>query len=515
MDASQRTNSVRRGETNPFMKRTYLAGALLLGAGVVLAATLPRQERIYPFHYEDVLGTSLELKVLAPSEGQAEKAEAAVLEEIAREAKILSAWDASSEFSRWAATWNEPLHVSPELLEVLGMFDQWRDRTGGALDASAEAVVRVWKQAAAENRMPTQAELRAATALVKQKHWSLDLAAGTATHLDRTPIALNSFAKSYIMQHAAEAALAAGTSGVVVNIGGDIAIRGNWMEPVEVADPFNPAENAAPVARLTLQDHAIATSGNYKRGVEIGGRHYSHIIDPRTGETADSIVSSTVVSKDAAQAGALATAMSVLRPEESRTLVASLGGGIEYLIIDSKGAKYQSAGWNRIAAMPAKTAAAPMAEDAPMELVLDLEIKQPAGFAKRPYVAVWVEDKDKFPVRTMALWYDRDRWLPELRAWYHDDRLRAVAEGTQITSSVASATRGAGKYSVKWDGKDNAGKPVKPGKYTIFVEASREHGPYQILKGEIDTTAGAKTITLTGNTDIASANAEYRRAEKR
>jgi len=497
------------------MKRTYFLIALLVCAGAVIAATLPRQERIYPFHYENVLGTSLELKVLAGSEGQADKAEAAVLDEIAREAKILSAWDASSEFSHWAATVNEPVHVSPELMEVLGLFDLWRDRTGGALDASAEAVVRVWKQAAAQNRMPSKAELAAAVATVKQKHWSLDVAAGTATHLDRTPIALNSFAKSYIIQHAAEAALSSGVSGVVVNIGGDIAIRGNWTEAVEIADPFSPSENAAPVARLTLQDKAIATSGNYKRGVEIGGKHYSHIVDPRTGLTADGIVSSTVVSKDAAEAGALATALSVMRPEESRTLVASLGGGIEYLLIDSKGTRYQSNGWSKIAAMPAKAAPAPMADDVPMELVLDLEIKPVSGFAKRPYVAVWLEDKDKFPVKTMALWYDRDRWLPELRAWYHDDRLRAVAEGTQITSSVASATRSPGKYSVKWDGKDNAGKPVKPGKYTIIVEAAREHGPYQVLRGELDTTLGAKTITLTGNTDIASANAEYRRAEKR
>jgi hypothetical protein len=44
---------------------------------------------------------------------------------------------------------------------------------------------------------------------------------------------------------------------------------------------------------------------------------------------------------------------------------------------------------------------------------------------------------------------------------------------------VATATRPAGKYTLKWDGKDNAGKPVKPGKYTVILEAAREHGTYQ------------------------------------
>ena len=91
------------------------------------------------------------------------------------------------------------------------------------------------------------------------------------------------------------------------------------------------------------------------------------------------------------------------------------------------------------------------------------DLAQIGGNARRPYVAVWIEDKDNFPVRTLALWYQKHRWLPDLRAWYRGDRMRAMAEGSEITPGVSSATRPAGKYTVKWDGKDNAGKLVKPG----------------------------------------------------
>src|ERR1019366_9227608 len=57
--------------------------------------------------------------------------------------------------------------------------------------------------------------------------WTLDRAAHTATHLDRAGIALNSFAKSYIAGRAADAALAVrSVSSVVVNIGGDLVVRG-------------------------------------------------------------------------------------------------------------------------------------------------------------------------------------------------------------------------------------------------------------------------------------------------
>jgi thiamine biosynthesis lipoprotein ApbE len=115
----------------------------------------------------------------------------------------LSSWDSNSEFSRWARTIDEPVRVSHELFEVLGLYDQWRERTGGALDASAEAVSRVWKNAASQKRMPKQSELDAAVAKVHRTHWRLDSATGTATHLSDTPLVLASFTKSCILSHAA------------------------------------------------------------------------------------------------------------------------------------------------------------------------------------------------------------------------------------------------------------------------------------------------------------------------
>ena len=49
-----------------------------------------------------------------------------------------------------------------------------------------------------------------------------------------------------------------------------------------------------------VHDLAVATSGDYRRGVTIGGQHYSHIVDPRTGMPADNIISSTVVAPNPA-----------------------------------------------------------------------------------------------------------------------------------------------------------------------------------------------------------------------
>ncbi len=100
------------------------------------------------FNHERVLGTSLELKFAAGSAAVAGAAETAALAEIDRLGKIFSGYEATSEFRQWAATKGEARRVSPELYDVLALFDTWRHRTGGALDASAEAAGRLWKMAA-------------------------------------------------------------------------------------------------------------------------------------------------------------------------------------------------------------------------------------------------------------------------------------------------------------------------------------------------------------------------------
>ncbi len=315
------------------------------------------RDQLYTEHYENVLGTSFDMKIVAATEAQADDAEAAALAEIDREAKILSSWDANSEFSRWFGTQGQPVRVSPELFEVLSLFDKWRERTDGALDASAEAITRVWQAAAAEKRLPTQDELGAAVERVKTTHWKLDAANHTATHTSETPLAMNSFVKSYIIGHSADAALrVTGVRGVVVNIGGDLVVRGDLTEAVDIADPKSDAENAIPIAQLAIRNRAVATSGDYRRGVEIAGQHYSHIVDPRTGMPAEQIIGSTVVAPIAADAGALATAFSVLTPEESEHLAASMAG-VEYLLVKKNGEIVTSEGWSKLEAPRAQTVA--------------------------------------------------------------------------------------------------------------------------------------------------------------
>ena len=494
-----------------------VAAVLMLAVIFAFAAVFAHRERLqsYSFQYEDVLGTSMDLTILAASETVAARAESAVLASIDLDASILSAWDPSSEFSRWQRTSGVATPVSPELADVLTLFDVWRGRTGGALDPAVERVSRLWKAAAADGRVPADRELAEAVADVRGTHWLMNAEARTATRIGSTPLVLASFTKSYVVDRAARAALAAGASGVVVNIGGDIAVRGDMVETIAVRDPLASADNAAPLARLSLRGRAIATSGGYRRGFDIGGRHYSHILDPRSGRPAGHVLSATVVADDAVDAGALATAMCVLDAEESARLAAQVPGA-EYLIVLADGRRLTSEGWQALAgSRPGRlwpTLRGPVATlhaaqqmwDPAFSLDVTLEVARPGGRARRPYVAVWIENNDRQHVRTLALWVSRPRWLPDLRAWYR-------AAGTDLVGTVSSATRTPGRYTLTWDGTSQEGRPVPAGTYTVYIEAAREHGTYQLMKQDISFPGTARHFDLPGNAEITAASLDYHR----
>ena len=144
------------------------------------------------------------------------------------------------------------------------------------------------------------------------------------------------------------------------------------------------------------------------------------------------------------------------------------------------------------------------------ELTVGISINLIQGFrVTRPYVAVWIEDANGHPVRTIALWFNKFRFLHELQTWYSDQLLYRTDGAQTFANSISSATRPPGTYTLNWDGKDDAGNLVKPGKYRVFVEVSREHGTRQLLHQDMDFSGMPKRVDLPGGIEIASAYFDY------
>jgi thiamine biosynthesis lipoprotein len=500
-----------------------------VGLAIAVVAGARAKSEGHTFYHENVLGTSLELHVDSPSLESDHQAEAAVLREIDRLSGILSSYSDTSELAGFLDGPRTTREASRELIEVFEACDHWRAVSGGAFNPAAEHLSRLWVDSAQRNRLPSASELKEAVRLVESEAWKIDVDRKTVTRRSDVPITLNAIAKGYIIDRACRAALRENpaVTGLLLDIGGDLRVWGDAARSIGVADPSSPADNAAPLSWINLRNAAVATSGNYARGFDIDGVHYSHIVDPRNGKPVDEVTSATVIAPRAQEADVLATILNVLEPREG-ILLANRLDDTECLIVTKGGEVLTSAGWSEHAARPserlarlARFAGEPQAPKAPpegsvwaegLELFVDFEISRIRSYRyNRPYVAVWIEDAEGKPIRTLCLWMLRrdTRWFPDLRRYYSLHRGQ-----WQLVRTVTRSSRPPGRYRLRWDGLANDWQYAPPGKYTVFMEASREHGSYQLMRQEIEIGKEPFALEMKGNIEISRASVEFHNPEK-
>jgi thiamine biosynthesis lipoprotein ApbE len=473
----------------------------------------------FSFHYDHILGTSLDIRLVAPSAADAQKAEQAILDEIERLRLVFSTYDPKSEISLLNRS-SGPTAASAEMIEVLREYESWQRRSAGAFNGQLGELIRTWAAAEKAGAEPSAEKLARIVRTVNRPGWEIDAANHTVTRITDQPLDLNSIGKGSIIQKSAAAARAKvpALQGLLLNIGGDMLASGvdgdgkSWA--VGVQDPFRPEDNAPVVAAFSLNGRAIATSGGYQRYYTINGRRYSHIFDPRTGRPAEDVASSTVIARDNVTANALATTLCVLSPEDGLHLVAATPGA-ECLLITADGRQLRSPGVKRweIPLVPVAVKAMP-GEDAKGDtwpadyrVSFSIELPKPTEGRKirRPYVAIWVEGDNGKPVRSIVVWGDQPKYQRDLSVWWGkiDRTDRAMLK------AVTRSTRAPGKYEVVWDGKDDRGKPVPQGTYTVRVEVHREHGKHVTQTGKLECrTEGAK-ITLEKNAETEATIVEY------
>ncbi|WP_459556683.1 DUF2271 domain-containing protein [Lacunimicrobium album] len=125
----------------------------------------------------------------------------------------------------------------------------------------------------------------------------------------------------------------------------------------------------------------------------------------------------------------------------------------------------------------------------------------------RPYIAVWVQDPDDKVVTNLAVWYQLKtptdktgkKWLPDLRQWWR----RSGRTLDVPVDGVTGPTKPAGFHELKFGKDDKQLANLKPGNYTLLVEASREVGGRELI--EIDFTwpvQETKTFDANGKSEL-------------
>jgi hypothetical protein len=117
------------------------------------------------------------------------------------------------------------------------------------------------------------------------------------------------------------------------------------------------------------------------------------------------------------------------------------------------------------------------------ELSLNVEIPSlPVAEYHRPYVAIWVEGADQTIAANLAVWYqvrgDHTKWLPDLRQWWR----RGGRDVKVPVDGLTGATRPVGQHQLKFDAKQAPLAQLKPGQYSLVVEAVREIGGREAVR---------------------------------
>ena len=311
------------------LREGQVLAIVVVGAASVWASARPGDSLVTATsHPPAVMGTACTLTVVVPRAKKTTAHEALAKAEAAlrRIEALMSTYRDDSEVRRLkGASAMQRIGLSPETLEVLRTARHFAEVTGGAFDATAAPLFRLWKRCAELDRLPTQDELATARAASRWSAFTL-FKDGAVKANSPAEVDLGGIAKGYAIDRAVETMKAAGCVGGLVDVGGDIRCfgtkPGGYPWRIAVRAPSGPQYAGV----LELESAAVCTSGDYLRFVVIKSKRYSHIIDPRSGMPVDTTPSATVIAPDATTADALATAISVLGPKEGLDLVNRLEG---------------------------------------------------------------------------------------------------------------------------------------------------------------------------------------------
>ncbi len=243
----------------------------------------------------------------------------------------MSPWLAGSDLNRLnhtpPGTW---LALPPEILEVLACALDICRLSRGAFDPAMGALVDAWGFGAVRDT-PDAAAIRAAAGAPHpptHEALELDLAAGRARTHAPLQLDLCGIAKGYAVDRMAGVLQRHGVQHALVALDGELRAVGRQAsgQPWAVAVESPEAGRRAVHSVVELQDLAVATSGDYRRYLEVGGARLAHTMDARrAAPVRNEVASVTVLARQCMHADAWATALLVAGPGEGLALAQRMG----------------------------------------------------------------------------------------------------------------------------------------------------------------------------------------------
>jgi len=279
---------------------------------------------------KELMGTAVTITVLDEDLDKAREAVEAGFEEISRIDRLLSNYNNESE----VYLLNKQGHIenpSEELILNMETAKYFGNLSQGAFDITVQPILDLYKHSFQElGRPPSEEEINKTLILVDYNN-IFTKEGLILLRAEGMKITLGGITKGYAVDKAVEVLVDNGITRALVNAGGDVRAVGSKGSKAWQIALQNPRDKSDYITIIPIVNSSVTTSGDYERYFD-DSKKFHHIVDPRSGYSATSLISVTIIAKEAMDADALATSVFVLGPEEGLELIEKLDG-VEGLLI--------------------------------------------------------------------------------------------------------------------------------------------------------------------------------------
>ncbi|MGB9116973.1 FAD:protein FMN transferase [Bradyrhizobium sp.] len=285
-------------------------------------------------HQFYAMGSDCALHLYGGTAKSVELFAAAAEEEIRRIEARYSRYRGDSELARInkVAATGGVIDIDAETAGLMAYAKACFAKSDDAFDVTSGRLRAVWNFS--DSRLPDQRSIDAALPFIGLDNVVL---ADSQLHFRRAGMELDfgGLGKEYAADRAAEVCLELGMRHGFIDLGGDIRVVGPQPDGLPWRIGIrHPREADRLAAEIALTSGALATSGDYERFIEVDGRRYCHILDPKTGWPAQGLSSVTVISDRCLVAGSLST-VAMLKGHAGAAWLHGLG--VRHLVIDEDG----------------------------------------------------------------------------------------------------------------------------------------------------------------------------------
>jgi thiamine biosynthesis lipoprotein len=292
-----------------------------------------------------LMGNTFEITVVSEDESWANNMIDKAVGEIQRIEKLLTTFAGDSQtntVNSFAGI--RPVKVDREVFDLVRRSLRISEITNGAFDLSYGSVdKRLWNFDKTMTSLPDPAVAKSMVRLINYRNILLNDFDCTIMLKEKgMRIGFGGIGKGYAADKTRALLQQEGVTAGIINASGDMTTWGKQADgkpwTIGIAHPDHAH---LPFSYLSITDKAIATSGNYEKFVMIGGKKYSHTINPRTGLPVTGIKSVTIISPNAELADAMATPVTIMGIRTGIELINQVKH-LECIIIDDDNKIYSS-----------------------------------------------------------------------------------------------------------------------------------------------------------------------------